>query len=244
MDVFDYVDTQQTPRQNFSRLIWNILTILALIGVLCVGMAFLMIYINPQIGINPFPPATEIPTIALPTFTSTVPPVLDPTWTPTHTPEPSATSTPRPTNTPLISDTPTPSPESTSPPGGLSFVLQQGSPQAIANIYDPSAGCDWMGVGGQALDLTGAPVISLIVQVGGTIGGRSFNSVFVITGTAQQLGPGGFVFQLADRPIASKGALWIQLLDQQGLPLSERIYFDTFDDCEKNLILINFKQVK
>jgi hypothetical protein len=226
-------------------LIWNILTLLVVAGVLCVGAAFAALFINPQAGFNPFPPPTDIPPLILPTSSPTSPPLLDPTWTASPTLEPSPTVL-RPTRTPLVSDTPEPlpSPDETANPGGMSFVVQQGSPQAIANIYDPAAGCDWMGVGGQALDLTGAPVVSLIVQLGGTLQGRVFDGVLGLTGTAQQLGPGGFVFQLADRPVASQDALWIQLLDQQGLPLSDKVYFDTFDTCEQNLIVIQFKQVR
>jgi hypothetical protein len=244
MDVFDYADSQQTPRRGISGTIWNILTILALIGVLCVGTGFLMIFINPQMGLNPFPPPTEIPTIALPTFTPTNLPILDPTWTPTPTGAPTATSTSRPTNTPLVSETPVIDTPAPTIPGGYSFVVQQGSPQAITNIYDPNAGCNWTGVGGQALDMTGAPVISLIVSLGGSLGGKNFDGVLGLTGTAKQLGPGGFVFTLADKPIASENALWIQLLDQQGLPLSDKVYFSTYNDCNKNLVVIQFKQVK
>ncbi len=255
MDAFDYVETQQAPRRNYSGLIFNILTILVLIGVLCVGSVFLIIFLNPHVGFNPFPPPTRVQPIILPTDTPTPPILLDPTWTPTPTPEPSATATPRPTNTPLFVETPTVS-EGTAPaspsetlqptltPGGFSFVQQQGSPKAIGNIYDLNAGCNWLGVGGQALDMTGAPVVGLIVQLGGALEGRTFTGVVSMTGTALQLGPGGFVFELADRPVASKGALWVQLLDQQLLPLSDKIYFDTFADCEQNLIVIQFKQVK
>jgi hypothetical protein len=32
-------------------------------------------------------------------------------------------------------------------------------------------------------------------------------------------------------------------MDQEGKPLSEKIYFDTFADCEKALVLVNFNQV-
>jgi hypothetical protein len=247
MDAFDYVETQQTPRRNYTGLIFNILTILILIGVLCLGAFFLMIFINPQVGYNPFPPPTRVQPIALPTSTPTPPILLDPTWTPTLPPEPSATAPPRPTNTPLFIDSPTVSnetPQATLTPGGMSFVLQQGSPKAIGNIYDLNAGCDWMGVGGQALDMSGAPVVGLIVQLGGAVDGRTFDNVVGMTGTALQLGPGGFVFQLADRPVSSQGALWVQLLDQQLLPLSDKIYFDTYPDCGQNLIVIQLNQVK
>jgi hypothetical protein len=66
----------------------------------------------------------------------------------------------------------------------------------------------------------------------------------VMTGLAPQYGLGGFEFTLADKPVASNGTLWIQLLDQQNLALSDRVYFDTFDDCQKNLIIIYFNQVR
>jgi hypothetical protein len=249
MDAFDYVETQQTPRRNFSGLIFNLLTILVIIGVLCVGAVFLMIFLNPQVAFNPYKPPTRIPTIALPTSTPPAVIQLDPTWTPTPSAEPTATLTPRPTNTPLFTETPTATvaietPQATLTPGGMSFVLQQGSPKAISNIYDLDAGCDWMGVGGQALDMTGAPVVGLIVQLGGTLEDNSFEDVFSMTGTALQLGPGGFIFQLADHPIPSQGKLWVQLLDQQLLPLSDKLYFDTYADCGQNLIVIQFKQVK
>ena len=64
-----------------------------------------------------------------------------------------------------------------------------------------------------------------------------------MTGLAPQYGQGGFEFTLANQLIATTGTLWIQLLDQQNLPLSERIYFDTYNDCEKNLVIIYFNQV-
>jgi hypothetical protein len=65
-----------------------------------------------------------------------------------------------------------------------------------------------------------------------------------MTGLAPQYGLGGFELTLADKLFASAGTLWIQLLDQQNLPLSNRIYFDTYDDCAKNLIIIYFSQVQ
>jgi hypothetical protein len=65
-----------------------------------------------------------------------------------------------------------------------------------------------------------------------------------MTGLAPQYGQGGFEITLADRLIASNGTLWIQLLDQQNLPLSDRIFFDTYQDCQKNLVIIYFTQVR
>ena len=66
----------------------------------------------------------------------------------------------------------------------------------------------------------------------------------VMTGLAEEYGPGGFEITVANEMVASDGTLWIQLLDQQNLPLSDRVYFNTFADCEKNLIIIYFDQVR
>ena len=53
-----------------------------------------------------------------------------------------------------------------------------------------------------------------------------------------------YEFVLGDTPIPSTQLLWVQLFDQAMLPLSEQINFDTFEECDKNLILINFNQVR
>ncbi|RPI34314.1 MAG: hypothetical protein EHM70_03250 [Chloroflexota bacterium] len=246
MDAFDYVETQKAPpKPNISALIWNILTALVLLTTLCIGGVFLLIFFNPAMALNPYPPPTLPSLIVLPTETPTAR-VLPPTWTPTVTPEPTATRTPLPTVTPFGAATPANAaaePSSTII-GGMSFVVQAGVIKAIPNINHPDAGCNWMGVAGQANDLSGAPITQgLLVQLGGTLEGRSLE-MLSMTATAPQYGPGGFEIQLADKAVLSNSTLWVQLLDQQGLPLSDRVYFDTFADCEKNLIIIQFKQVK
>jgi hypothetical protein len=245
MDAFDYVDEQKAPPpRNVSGLMWNIMTGIVLFSALLVGFGTLMIYVNPQAGINPFPPATLPALAVIPTSTPTVRSILPPTWTPTPTQEPSPTSTLKPSSTPLITNTPVFLPDATITPGGMAFIVQQGNPVAISSAaFRPDQGCNWMGVGGQALDLSGAPVKWLIVQLGGRLDGKVLEQL-TMTGTATQYDRGGFEFTLSDLPIASENTLWLQLLDQAGLPLSDKIYFETFDDCDKNLIVINLKQVR
>jgi hypothetical protein len=68
--------------------------------------------------------------------------------------------------------------------------------------------------------------------------------MMTLSGVALTYGRSGYEFKLADAPIASKGVLWLQLLSQAGIPLSDKIYFDTYNDCNKNLIIIDFKQVR
>jgi hypothetical protein len=61
---------------------------------------------------------------------------------------------------------------------------------------------------------------------------------------APQYGAGGFEITLSNDLVASENTLWVQLLDAQNLPLSPRIYFSTYADCDKNLIIIYFDQVR
>jgi hypothetical protein len=65
-----------------------------------------------------------------------------------------------------------------------------------------------------------------------------------LTGTALVLGESGYIFDLATHPIASSQALWIQLVDEAGLPLSEKVYLVTYDSCEQNFVLVNWHQVR
>ena len=94
------------------------------------------------------------------------------------------------------------------------------------------------------MSLNGEALKGLFVQLGGSMPGVESIDNLVMTGLAPQYGQGGFEFTLANSLVASNGTLWIQLLDQQNLPLSARIYFDTYDDCQKNLVIIYFSQVR
>jgi len=253
MDAFDYSDAKKAPPvRNTAELVWNILTLFTLLAAFIVGAVALSIFVNPYAGINPFPPPTRIvlSVFASPTPTETPVIQLPLTWTPAPTDEPTTTPTLRPSSTPIPSNTPfgqpteTPTSEISPTPGDYSFVLQQGSPQAIPNIAHPDDGCNWLGVAGQANSLNGSPVIGLFIQLGGTLQGQVFETRLSMTGTATEYGRGGYEFVISDKPVVSNQTLWVQLLDQANLPLSDKMYFKTYEDCEKNLILINFTQVK
>ncbi len=254
-DVFDYVDDDEEESEPIDRsaLVWNILTVVVLLTTVCVGVLFLLVFVNPNIGFNPFPPPTLPVITELDTPTPTPKDVLPPTWTPTVTPLPTATNTPEPTKT--TAPTQENQAENNNPPeggneqelGDMPVVLHEGSPQYIpATSFHPDLGCNWLGVAGQVIDINGAPVQGLIVELGGTLAGENIGSPTVLqaTGLARAYGDAGYEMKLADGPINSSGSLWIQVLDQAGLPLSEKIYFYTFDDCQKNLIIIYFKQVQ
>jgi hypothetical protein len=120
--------------------------------------------------------------------------------------------------------------------------MQPGSPVALPNFAQPQLGCGWMGVGGQIFDRNGKPVTSLIVQVGGILAGVQVD-LLTVSGGATAFGEGGYEFTLAQRPLGSEGELWVQLFDLSGEQLSDQVYFDTFNSCDRNLVLINFLEL-
>jgi hypothetical protein len=249
MDPFELSDAQeQKHRKKSSALVWNVLTILVFVIILCVISASLLIFLNPYVGINPFPPPTLYPSVPPPTITVTPRITLIPSWTPTNALE--ATQTLDAANIPI--STVTPSARGTTsdvviatPQGGYSFMPREGSPSVIdGSTFHPDVGCNWSGVAGQATSLNGESLKGLFVQLGGSIPGVDSVDSLAMTGLAPQYGEGGFEFTISDKLVASTGTLWIQLLDQQNLPLSDRVYFDTYNDCQKNLIIIYFDQVK
>jgi hypothetical protein len=250
-------------------LLWNVATLLVMIGAVILGIVFLNIFSNPASRYNPYPPPAAPTLLRFPTATIT-PRSLPATWTPSPTLAPSETPTPRPTFTleptftPFIltqqRDTPTATrtatrtpmatattsampatPTVTTNPGGMPFDAKVD--YLASTVYYPASGCNWFGVAGQVVDQNNTPILYLTVYLGGQVGSQVVG-IPALSATAPIYGPSGFEFVLGNKPVASTQTLWIQLLDQQQLPFSNRIYLDTFDDCTKNLILVRFKKVQ
>lgn len=243
---------------NFISLIFLVLTVIVLILV-----------ITRLAG----PPATPqqvaaIPTVFVPpTFTPsfTPPPTLPPTFTntPTDTPTPTDTLSPTPTMTvsPTISDTPratdTPSitptptvsptgeptetptgPSPTAPPTVSPFLFDLRDGQIIYTLnFANAAGCAWQGLGGQVFDLAGAPINGLRVHIfGGDIDRR------VESGSNSLYGLGGW-----EMPVDNKinpNTYYVELESQAGTVISPRITVTFPSDCNQNLALVNFVQVR
>jgi hypothetical protein len=238
------------PRRSHRRqfdLFWNFLTFLVVLGMIIVAAGVAIIYINPYSRLNPYPPQSLPKALMLATHTPTLI-SLPGTWTPTKAPStpvpPTETPTPvTPTPTNIMGDlvlTETPTLDANA---NYSFALHGDISAIGAFILNPDRGCKWMGVGGQVFDLQGRPITGISVQMGGVLERQNILEMS-LTGTALQYGSAGYEFTIADHPIASKGALWIRLVDQSRLPLSGKVYFDSFEDCTKNMVIINFKQVR
>ncbi len=230
--------------------VWDLFSLLLVAAACAVIVVVVLIFNNPASTINPFPPPTMVPTLFIPSLTP-LPTRPAPTLpTSTSLPGPTATATPLPLPTQTaIAATPVepgkPTPSATPHSIGLFSFGVQGEPRAIeSSLFNPGRTCQWMGVAGQVFDLKNSPVpLGIIVQLAGSVNGKVLN-ITSLTGTATQYGPSGYEVTLADRTAASTGQLWIRLLNQEGIPLTDRVFFDTYSDCNKNLIIINFKQIK
>jgi hypothetical protein len=116
--------------------------------------------------------------------------------------------------------------------------MQNNQPTYTQNVAN-TAGCNWMGIAGQAFDLGGAPVQNLIVHVEG--GGLNFD---VVTGDprAAAYGPGAYEAVLSNKTADTTNTYRIQLRTITGQALSDVFNIQTFADCKKNLILVFFVQ--
>ncbi len=195
----------------------------------------------------PQPTATSNPFVG--TFTAVVEEILNVTPTVTLTPTADRTgtvavlltqafvsATPEEEREPTAIPTLTATPEPEKP-----FEVQAGVPAYLSNIAYPDLGCSWLGVAGQVFDQKDTPIVNLGVSLTGTLGDTEIDEL-VLSGSAQLYGESGFEFTLAEMPIASSGTLSLQLLGDDGQALSDPIIFDTTEDCDQNLVLINLVQ--
>ena len=241
MDSFDLIAAPVHQRRKIG-VVWSGLLILGFFSLVCTGAALLSLRINPKTSLGLALPPTLQAMVTLPSATPV--PVITSTDSATATREPARTQIPTRTATPTATpQPPTATIIEVSPTATYTrnFELQSGNPLALPNIGHPESGCNWTGIAGQAIGVEGAPIVGLLVKLIGVFDDQTFD-LLTLTGTATQYGLGGYEFTLGDHPVDSSGTLRLQLYDQAMVPLSSRIRFDTYEDCERNLILINFVQ--
>lgn len=207
-------------------------------------------------------PPTVAVAAALPTVTSTPSPLpLQPTWTPpqpqptatplpqntqppTNTPSPIPTfpsKTPTPTNTPTPSNTPTatptgPTPTPSSTRSAFPFTKTDNSPFYLQN-YANEAGCDWLGIAGEVLDLNRNPVPpgSYVVHVW-----DSGIDERLSVGSAPAYSPSGWEQFLFDAPVIRDYN--VQLETPNGTAVSQIYRVQTRASCNQNLLRLDFVQ--
>ncbi len=126
-------------------------------------------------------------------------------------------------------------------PANLKFTVQDSSPVYIPNFAHPTEACNWMGIAGQVFNKAGSPMPNVVVVAEGYLDGKPLELIS-LTSLASAYGPGGFELPLALKTIASKNAVYLSVYDLDGNLLSNPLALETFTDCEKNLIIANFKE--
>ncbi len=241
-DDFDFDGTQSRSRGPSMQL-WDILSILVLILTICIAGYFVLIFLNPESSFNILPPGGLGPRV--PTATTT-PIQLEATWTASPTLELTPSNTPRPTFTPfftatsfsLVPPTKTPKPTST-PKAPFGATVQQ----VESTVIHPELDCSWAGIGGTVVDSNNSPVIGTVVVLRGTLNGKTIEEP-TVTGINKEYGPSGFEFVIGNAPVKSKNTLYVQLVDLQNIPLSDKIFVTTSSDCSKNLVIVRFKKTR
>ncbi|MFO7536656.1 MAG: hypothetical protein R6X32_01195 [Chloroflexota bacterium] len=173
--------------------------------------------------------ATPLPTITVgPTAMPTEPPFL-----PTRTPTPTATNTPTPTPT----DTPEgPPPTITPTRSQFLFTRSDISPTYIGN-YANQAGCQWLGVAGEVLDINRNPVPVGRYRV--HVWGSGIDQRPVVGG-ADSYGTSGWEQFLGTTPEIRNYN--IQLETVNGTAVSQVYNVQTRAACDENLVIFSFVQ--
>ncbi len=180
-----------------------------------------------------------------PYITQSTPAAPETTLEPTATTEPTApppTATLAPSATPTVTATLeeiTEESADATPTISPVYTLQEGSPITLPNFNHPEAGCEWLGIAGQVFDQDGLEVLGLTVLVGDNQN-PSAEPLQGQTGDSLAYGLGGYEVQIDEQASDSSERFWIQVLNAEGEPLTARHSFVTYEDCDQNLILINF----
>lgn len=244
-DDFDF-DGPQSRRAEAPMQIWDLLSILVLVLTVCLVGYFALVFINPASSLNLLPPGGGPFAQVVPSFTVT-PLQLQATWTPSPTLQLTPSDTPRPTFTPLPTSTPfslvpptktsRPSATPTTPRAPFSGSFTQ----VESTIIHEELACNWAGIGGTVVDANGSHVIGTVVVLRGTLNGTTVEQQ-TVSGINKEYGPSGFEFVLGTAPVASNDTLYVQLVDQQSIPLSDPVQITTSTDCTKNLVLVRFRR--
>ena len=120
----------------------------------------------------------------------------------------------------------------------LTFVVENGKPRYLPH---PN-GCDGLFLAGHITDIDNNPLVHMTVQVSGVLNGELiFLEAFSGTNTNYTIS--GWEIKLADAPAESFQSITVALYEQGGWePISQELVIDTFNDCSRNLIEINFIQ--
>ena len=83
--------------------------------------------------------------------------------------------------------------------------------------------------------IPGCRLTGLVIKLTGKLEGQNI-LYYAVTGGSLQFGPGGFLIDLTDHPVASKYTATLQVLEITGAEKSAPIPLITYGDCSHNLV--------
>ncbi|MBI5302459.1 MAG: hypothetical protein HY868_09995 [Chloroflexi bacterium] len=201
---------------DFLQENFQIATLVVIVIIVLVCMALGLIFVNPQVALNPFKPPLPTPTAIA---------ALPPTWTPTPTNTPTGTRTPTATGTPTVTPTETPIPSATpilptSTPTRRPTPRPTRPPAPTASPYIYTTfiiECKHAGgtyIEGYATNAQGEES-GVRVRLGSTAGGDEIQTVT----TGSNRSPGYYVFVLNDRG-SRPGTYYVWVVDGNGRAIS------------------------
>jgi len=193
---------------------FQIATLVVVVMIVLVVMYYLMIFINPQVAMNPLKPPVS-PTATRPglpptwTPTPTFTPTNTPTATPTFTATPTETPTSTPTNTPIATATRTRPPRTNTPkpptPSPFLYSVIRGGCFHSGGTY----------IEGFVTNASGEEA-GVRVRLGTSPGGGEIATI--ITGSDRS--PGHYTFVIRAQG-AQPGTWYVWIVDATGKPLSD-----------------------
>lgn len=178
---------------------------------------------------------TLVYTLAIPSATATVeaspiPATPSPTAAPLLTATPAFTPQQDPTATTSVADLP-----------AARFSVQNGTPRYLQAFTHADLGCLWVGVAGQVFDATGAGASGMVVMVTGSMNGQALQRA-ARTDVQSPFGPGGYEIFLGDYASNMVQKVSVQLFNQDDQPMSDPFQVDVPDQCDQNLVVVNFNE--
>lgn len=225
-------------RFGYGKWYHDIIALVFMIGTIGLAVAFVTIWRDPWSSINPLPPAT--------TF-------IEVSWTPDldalaryYADQTATFQAPNPSNntpnavtiqqqnmTPIVIqplDTPT---------GDKPFTISNSGVLYIPNSNGRD--CNWSSIAGTVTGLNNEPLDGYAVQIVDIEDPTRLN-VVVNSGSSLNLGAGGFELALGSTPRIR--SYRVQLFDSTNTAVSEPFQIFTREECDQNVAVVNFVQVR
>ena len=123
--------------------------------------------------------------------------------------------------------------EKISPPN--KFTIH--SPSYLSNFMNPDVSCNDIEIVGQIFDKDGQPLNDMVVIVRPLIIDSTVEYIGY-SGAFQDIGPAGYQIKFHSSETEEKVS--IQLFNKAGESVSDPYIINTFSDCERNFVILNF----